>query len=74
MYAQKILPTKVSCERSAEWGSGTVVANTVYFYLIIPKHSLCPGVLLVTVLPPSRYLLNTHLLKCMSSESIKFEE
>ena len=68
-------PLKVSYEGSAEQGSGSVLANSaVYFYLIIPKHSLCPGVLLVTVLPPSRCLLNTHLLKCKSSESIHFEE
>ena len=52
---------------------GQLLPTLSTFYLIIPKHSLCPGVLHVTVLPPSRYLLNTHLLKCMSSESIKFE-
>ena len=68
-------PLKVSYEGSAERGSGSVLANTaVYFYLIIPKYSLCPSVLLATALSPSQCLLNTHLLKCMSSESVQFEE
>ena len=40
-------PLKVSCEGSAEWGSGTVVANTaVYFLLNYSKAqplSWCPA-------------------------------